>query len=126
MCSSPKIMPSNRRLLERMLERCGCRVDAVCDGGEAVERTRAEIYDLVLMDLQMPVLDGLSAAKEIRKDRGLEELTIIALTANAQPEDRQRALSAGMNDFLTKPITMSSLRTVLAKTGGDSGETVTD
>jgi CheY-like chemotaxis protein len=69
-----------------------------------VRRVRDEPFDLVLMDMQMPVMDGLQAARVIRSMPGREHLPIIAMTANALPADRQRCLDAGMDDVLTKPI----------------------
>jgi polar amino acid transport system substrate-binding protein len=74
------------------------------NGLEAVGRVKSEPFDLVLMDLQMPIMDGLTATREIRQDPSFANLPIIALTANALISDREKSLAAGLNDHLTKPI----------------------
>ena len=118
----------NALLARKMLERAGCRVDHVVNGCTAIgaiERALANPqpgYDLVLMDVHMPVLDGLAAAGQIKQiyaaragfDRRMPP-PIIALTANAFAEDRQRCLDAGMDDYLAKPFDRAELEAVLAK-----------
>jgi CheY-like chemotaxis protein len=97
----------NQMVATRMLEKAGFRCGVVGDGRAAVEAVRAGEVDLVLMDCQMPVLDGFAAAREIRaweQKTGAAPVTIIALTANAMQGDRERCLDAGMNDYLPKPI----------------------
>jgi two-component system sensor histidine kinase/response regulator len=80
-----------------------------------LERLRAHDYALVLMDMQMPVMDGIAATRELRHMPGLAELPVVAMTANAQAVDRQRCLDAGMNDFLAKPIEPDLLWQTLLK-----------
>ena len=108
----------NQEIAATILEEAGCTVDVASDGAEAVEKVRKcaeNPYDLVLMDIQMPVLDGIEATKIIRamEDSRLARLPIVAMTANAFEEDRQRVLSAGMNGHLGKPIDVGKLFDVL-------------
>jgi CheY-like chemotaxis protein len=105
--------PVNALLAKALLTRAGCSVDRVANGQEALEALAAAPYDVVLMDMRMPVMDGLTAAKALRT-RG-DGTPIIALTANAFEDDRRACLDAGMNDFLTKPIDSEALRNALAK-----------
>jgi len=95
--------PVNQKLAMRMLEKGGYQVALAQNGRESVEKVALQEFDLVLMDVQMPVLDGREATKEIRRS-GNTVLPIIAMTAEALPEDRQKCLDAGMNDYLAKPI----------------------
>lgn len=103
--------PLNHRLISTLLTKAGAAVDIVENGQEAVEKAMAALasnpYDLVLMDIQMPIMDGYAASKALRKS-GFKS-PIIALTANAMIEDRQRCLAAGCNDFMTKPIDRTRL-----------------
>jgi two-component system sensor histidine kinase/response regulator len=102
----------------RMLESLGARVDTADDGRQALDilgRRGADYYHVVLMDLQMPVLDGLSATRELRGWPGFDRLPVIAMTANVLPADRHACQEAGMSDFVGKPIRMRELRTVLGK-----------
>ncbi len=96
--------PVNQKLITKMLEKWGHRVNVVANGIEAVEAVDRQRYDLVLMDMQMPELDGVEATVQIRRHHPAEQLPILAMTANVLPEDRQRCAAAGMQDFLTKPI----------------------
>ena len=107
----------NRKVLLLMLKSLGHDAEAVINGREAVERLRHDDFDLVLMDVQMPEMDGLAAARAIRRPgSGVRraDVPIIALTAHAQAEDRQRCLDAGMNGYLTKPITGAMLAEALS------------
>lgn len=105
--------PFNRDLAKEMLERAGICVDEACDGQQAIRMASASDYDAVLMDCQMPVMDGYSATIQLRKNPRLSTLPIIAITANAMAADVQAALDAGMNDHVAKPIRVSKLFAVL-------------
>jgi CheY-like chemotaxis protein len=98
--------PANQKLIVHILEKRGHAVDVARNGQEAVQRLGDERYDLILMDVQMPVLDGLRATAAIRAvpDRETSQIPIIALTAHAMLEDEERCLSAGMNAYIAKPI----------------------
>ena len=95
---------SNRYMLSRRLEFRGYLVVMATDGREAVERARTEAPCLILMDVTLPVLDGLAATRELKSVPELKGIPIIALTAHAGPEDRDRAREAGCDDYDTKPI----------------------
>ena len=108
----------NQRLVKRMLEKMGYPVDIASDGYEAVSLAMANRYDIIIMDCSMPEMDGYQATAEIRRlhqEGALRRIPIIALTANAMPEDRQRCLAAGMDDYLSKPIARDDLRAMLDK-----------
>jgi PAS domain S-box-containing protein len=106
----------NRIVASRGLERCGCRSHAVSDGHEALEALLAHHYDAVLMDCQMPVLDGYQATTALRRRESDPEHTpVIAMTANAMDGDRQRCLDAGMDDYITKPMRHSDLAEMLRR-----------
>jgi len=108
--------PVNQKLAVRMLERLGHHVDVVGDGREAVAAARGFPYDLILMDCQMPELDGYEAAGQIRKIEGEARRTpIVAMTANAMQGDRERCLEAGMDDYLSKPVRTQELSAVLGR-----------
>lgn len=108
--------PVNRFMTEQLLNKHGHRVVAVEDGEQALETLAEETFDLVLMDISMPVLDGLEAAEIIRSGerRGIDkDIPIIALTAMVMPTDRQRCLAAGMDAFVTKPVETMKLNEVM-------------
>jgi two-component system sensor histidine kinase/response regulator len=94
----------NQEVATGMLAEAGLLVDTAEDGSIAVKMVTQEHYDLVLMDMQMPVMDGLAATREIRKNPLLRNLPIVAMTANAMLQDREACLAAGMKDFVAKPI----------------------
>ncbi|SDG94964.1 PAS domain-containing sensor histidine kinase [Propionivibrio dicarboxylicus] len=96
--------PINREIIGYMLDDIGLKIDTAGDGKEALMKARQTGYDIVLMDMQMPELDGLDATPQLRALPGFENLVIIALTANAFDDDRVRCLTAGMNDFIAKPF----------------------
>jgi CheY-like chemotaxis protein/HPt (histidine-containing phosphotransfer) domain-containing protein len=108
----------NQQLVLAMLSRAGFVAEVAADGQQALELLRAQPFDVVLMDLQMPVMDGLQATREIRR-RGSGVLDpaipVIAVTANAFAEDRARSFESGMNDFLTKPLDPRRLLEALAR-----------
>jgi PAS domain S-box-containing protein len=106
--------PINQKVVVKMIELLGCRVDVAGDGREAVEALERIPYALVFMDCHMPVMDGFQATHAIRRREGGGRRTpIIALTANAMQEDRQRCLEAGMDDFLSKPVASKALAETL-------------
>ena len=106
--------PNNQKVISLLLKRLGIEPVLVDDGRQAVEAARASAYDIILLDLQMPVMDGLQASREIRALPQAKRPFIIALTANAFQEDRDAAKAAGMDDYLSKPITLDRLRAMLA------------
>ncbi len=106
----------NQKVVRIMLEQLGYDVDVAQDGREAVDRVLAERYDAVLMDCQMPGLDGFGATREIRSAGGAAGATpVVALTASALAEDRERCRAAGMDDFLSKPLRAEQLAAVLER-----------
>ena len=108
--------PINQLVLQRMLEVLGCSVEVVEDGLAACEAAAAARYDLVLMDLHMPRLDGFEATRRIRAsaDAASRDVPIVALSAAALPEDREQCALAGMNDFISKPVNLARLRSCIA------------
>jgi two-component system, sensor histidine kinase and response regulator len=119
----------NREVASAMLEQLNCRVDIAADGRVAVEQVRTGQFDVVLMDCQMPVMDGYAATAEIRREesaRGMQPTTIIALTANALTRDRERCLAAGMNSFLAKPFTQAQLAQILRPIAAARGTLLPD
>lgn len=116
--------PDNQRLIAMHLRKAGAEVVIVQDGQAAIEACHAsgsEPFDLVLMDMMMPVLDGYSAAKQLKSES--IRIPIVALTANALPNDRRRCLDAGCDDYFTKPLTRNSLVAVCLKWSGHTGVT---
>jgi signal transduction histidine kinase/two-component SAPR family response regulator/HPt (histidine-containing phosphotransfer) domain-containing protein len=105
----------NQQVATELLLQIGARVSVAGDGAEALRHLDEEGADLVLMDMQMPVMDGLQAAREIRRRPAIAGLPVIAMTANARHEDRSRCLEAGMNDFITKPVMAQHLYATVAR-----------
>jgi two-component system, sensor histidine kinase and response regulator len=108
--------PIGQTVVRLMLEQQGCQVTVVADGHLAVDATKLHPYDLILMDLQMPTVDGLEATRQIRKwesEESQERHTIVALTALAFESDRQKTLAAGMDSFLTKPVVAAEVQHLL-------------
>ncbi len=102
--------PTNRAVVEAFLEDLPVALDMAEHGQAGVDRAAATVYDLVLMDMAMPVMDGLTATRQIRKLPGLNgKVPIVALTANAMASDRESCLAAGMNDYLSKPLNLAGL-----------------
>ena len=110
--------PANREVLSLMLQRLGCRTEKVANGLEAVEAAGLKLFDFIFMDIEMPVMNGLDAVREIRRKEmldGRRPAIICAATAYARPGDREKYLAAGMDEYLPKPISMDSLAGVLEK-----------
>ncbi|ABV37472.1 Signal transduction histidine kinase-like protein [Shewanella sediminis HAW-EB3] len=105
----------NQQVATELLEMAGLVVTTASDGQEACERVKTELFDVILMDIQMPVMDGYTATRHIRKFSGYEELPVIAMTANAMDGDREKCLDAGMNDHIAKPIDPASMFAALVK-----------
>jgi two-component system, sensor histidine kinase and response regulator len=105
----------NQEVAMELLTDAGFVVDLAEDGLIAVDKVRANLYDIILMDMQMPVMDGLAATREIRKEKRFDTLPIVAMTANAMQGDRDRCLQAGMNDHVAKPIEPEDLWKALLK-----------
>jgi len=107
--------PVNQKVAVRMLERLGYRVDAVGNGLEVLDALRRQTYDLVLMDVQMPEMNGLDATRRIIATWGADRPWITALTAGAMKENRDECIEAGVDDFLTKPINVKELEQALQR-----------
>ena len=105
----------NQLVIRRLLERMDCRVVIAGDGREAVERWAAGNFDLVLMDCEMPEMDGFDATREIRRRETAVRTPVIAVTARAMSGDRERCVAAGMDDYLAKPIRIDDLTAVLRR-----------
>jgi PAS domain S-box-containing protein len=106
----------NQKVALRMLEKMGYRADLVGNGIEAIEALQRQNYDLVLMDVQMPEMDGLEATRQIRtKTTIASQPWIVAMTANAMQGDRENCLAAGMNDYVSKPVSVDELATALER-----------
>ncbi len=99
----------NRDMLSRRLTRKGYEIEMAVDGQEGLDKMRSWAPDLVLMDMGLPVLDGWEATSQAKADGELSAIPIIALTAHAMEEDRQKALAAGADDFDTKPVNLAGL-----------------
>ena len=98
-----------RKVTGRMLEKLGCIIEYATNGSEAVRMCESGVYDLVLMDCQMPIMDGPSAARMIRARTEASQPHIVAFTANILDENRRTCFEAGMDDFVTKPLDMDDL-----------------
>jgi two-component system cell cycle response regulator DivK len=112
----------NRELLRLMLETAGHTVRETRDGRECVEAARAELPDLALIDLSMPVLDGWGALEELRADERTRSLPCVAVTAFAAEPDRRRALEAGFDAYVSKPFRSKDLLEVIERLLGRDGE----
>jgi signal transduction histidine kinase/ligand-binding sensor domain-containing protein/DNA-binding response OmpR family regulator len=110
----------NRMVIENVLNKLGFSPVLVENGQEAVERIAGQDFDLVFMDVQMPVMDGLTAAREIRRMK-IKQPVIVAMTAEAQESDRQECLAAGMDDYLSKPVQLNKLIGLIKKRGRRGG-----
>ncbi len=104
---------SSRELVRTLLETAGYAVSEAANGREAVDIARETAPDLILLDLQMPVLDGFGALHEIRADPRFAKLPIVALTASAMQGDREKAIAAGFTGYVSKPVRLATLRAEL-------------
>jgi len=108
----------NQKLALRLLERMGYRADVAANGLEVLEALLRQSYDVILMDVQMPEMDGLEASRAIHEGWAAEQRPrIVAMTANAMQGDREECLAAGMDDYLTKPIQINALQEALERAG---------
>ena len=109
----------NQQVVSRMLEKLGYRVDAVGNGLEALDALGKIPYSMVFMDCQMPEMDGFCATREIRRNEGVEQqVTNVAITASARNGDREKCLKAGMDDYISKPVRMEDIWSVVEKWSG--------
>lgn len=109
--------PALRELATRQLKRLGVEVSTASDGMEAVSSAAGSNYDLILMDCQMPVMDGFEATRQIRRieQKGQRHTPIVALTASVLPQDREKCFAAGMDEFLTKPVSLDDIRALIKR-----------
>jgi PAS domain S-box-containing protein len=105
----------NQYVLLAMLESIGCSATVASDGMQAVNEFETQQYDVVLMDIEMPVMDGIQATHAIRKHPQIKQPYIVALTAHVMPDSRDKFMQAGMNDYVSKPVLMESLIAILVK-----------
>ena len=105
--------PVNQLVAKGMLVKLGCEVIVAGHGAEALDQLEQQVFDLVLMDCNMPVMDGYEASRQIRRSGRWPDLPIVALTANAMPEERERCRAAGMSDYLSKPFRREELAALL-------------
>lgn len=105
----------NSQLFKMMLERLGYHVDLAENGQEALAKLDEKTYNLILMDCQMPILDGYATTQALRSQPHNQDTIVVGLTAYAMTEDRDRCLKVGMNDYLTKPLKMSDLSSTIEK-----------
>ena len=105
----------NQLLVRRMFEKLGIRIDLAANGREAVQMATEFAYDIIFMDCSMPELDGYEATAILRERESGRRIPIVAITANAMPEDRARCLEAGMDDYLIKPVRIEDIRGALQR-----------
>ena len=116
--------PVNQKVAVRMLEKLGCKADVAANGQQAVAAVDAKAYDLVFMDVQMPIMDGLEATRAIRRTHTGGPF-IVAMTADVMPGDRERCIAAGMDDYIGKPVRLEALAAIIAarqKVLGDTAD----
>jgi two-component system CheB/CheR fusion protein len=106
----------NQNLILQMLQHLGYQADAVSDGQQALDRLSEQTYDIVLMDCQMPVLDGYEATRQLRqREKTTDKTIVIGITAHAMVGDREKCLNAGMDDYISKPIRLKDLSALLQR-----------
>jgi CheY-like chemotaxis protein len=105
----------NQIIAEELLTTLGYKVDIAVNGQEVIDMLTQKNYDAVLMDIQMPVMDGLTAARKIREHNEFRNLPIIAVSAHSLPADKEKSLDNGMNDHITKPLDILILEKTLHK-----------
>lgn len=105
----------NQELIVELLQECGIELVVANNGQEALEKLQQAQFDGILMDCQMPVMDGYCATRRIREHPDYQNLPIIAVTANAMEGDREKAISSGMNDHISKPIHLENVLQTLSK-----------
>ncbi len=106
--------PANRLLVRRVLEAAGYRVEEAVDGPSGVQKAQASLPDLILLDINLPDVDGYEVVGLLRRTPGLRKVPIVALTANVMKGDRERSLEAGCNGYLQKPIDVDTLAEQIA------------
>lgn len=107
--------PANQMIARHFLEMVSCKITCVDNGQQALEKITAGLYDLVIMDIQMPVMNGYETTRHLRDTLKFRHLPIVAMTANVSQENRKRCLTAGMNDFIANPINQYQMYRVLVK-----------
>ena len=109
----------NQKVISAMIGKLGYRADIVADGLQAVAAASDNLYDMIFMDCQMPVMDGYAATLEIRQAEGQGtsrgRVPIVAMTANALSEDREQCFAVGMDDFISKPVMLDVLKSIIDK-----------
>lgn len=107
--------PSSRELVRSILEHCGYEVIEACDGAETLQKARESGPELILLDLQMPGLDGYEVIHRLRGEASFSATPIVAVTASAMPADGEKVLAAGFSGYITKPIRLARLRSEVAR-----------
>ena len=105
--------PINQKVIVKMLMKMGYRPDAVADGREVLQVLKIRHYDLILMDINMPEMDGIQATIELRKQK--IDIPIIAMTANVTKDEKNNAIASGMNDYITKPVRIDTIKKIFIK-----------
>ena len=119
--------PDNMYVMDRILTHYGFSVHESTSGEEALRLLETNVYDLVLMDMQMPKLDGSAAVRKLRAFPSMRDVPVIAVTANSMPGDRERSLEAGCTDYMSKPIdTRELVRLIEYYLGGTRGDDDSD
>ncbi|CUH52068.1 CheY chemotaxis protein or a CheY-like REC (receiver) domain [Shimia marina] len=116
--------PVNRKIIQRLLKHCGLTCDLVEDGFECVSKAMAEDYDLILMDIDMPGMGGIEAARELQKLRGATTPKIIAVTAHVSVAQKEACDQAGFDGFIPKPVKLETLTQVLKESLFDTDTAV--